>query len=53
MPVPTRSHLSDFRGAARMVVDAAEATTEVVEKMHRTIRLWPLAAIQFRQFRGL
>jgi hypothetical protein len=28
-----------------MVVDAAEATTEVVEKMHRTIRLWPLAAI--------
>ena len=41
MPVPTRSHLSDFRGAARMVVDAAEATTEVVEKMHRTIQVRP------------
>jgi pimeloyl-ACP methyl ester carboxylesterase len=41
MPVPTRSHLSDFRGAARMIVDAAEATTEVVEKMHRTIQVRP------------
>ncbi len=41
MPVPTRSHLSDFRGAARMVVEAAEATTEVVEKMHRTIQVKP------------
>ena len=41
MPVLTRSHLSDFRGAARMVVDAAEATTEVVEKMHRTIQVRP------------
>ncbi len=41
MPVPTRSHLSDFRGAARMIADAAEATTEVVEKMHRTIQVRP------------
>ena len=41
MPVPTRSHISDFRGAARMIVDAAEATTEVVEKMHRTIQVRP------------
>ena len=41
MSVPTRSHLSDFRGAARMVVDAATATTEVVEKMHRTIQVSP------------
>ena len=41
MPVPTRSHLSDFRGAARMIADAAEATTEVVEKMHRTIQVNP------------
>jgi len=36
-----RSHLSDFRGAARMAVDAAEAMTEVVEKMHRTIQVRP------------
>ena len=41
MPVPTRSHLSDFRGAARMLVDGAEATTDVVEKMHRTIQMRP------------
>jgi pimeloyl-ACP methyl ester carboxylesterase len=41
MAVPTRSHIADFRGAARMVVDAAEATTEVVEKMHRTIQVKP------------
>ena len=41
MPIPTRSHIADFRGAARMVVDAAEATTEVVEKMHRTIQVKP------------
>ncbi|MGB5626143.1 MAG: hypothetical protein WBM61_10455, partial [Woeseiaceae bacterium] len=41
MTVPNRSHLSDFRGAARMAVDAAEATTEVVEKMHRTIQVRP------------
>jgi pimeloyl-ACP methyl ester carboxylesterase len=41
MPVPTRSHIADIRGAARMVVDAADATTEVVEKMHRTIQMKP------------
>ena len=41
MPVPTRSQLSDLRGAARMIADAAEATTEVVEKMHRTIQVSP------------
>ena len=41
MPVLNRSHLSDFRGAARMAVDAAQATTEVVEKMHRTIQMRP------------
>jgi pimeloyl-ACP methyl ester carboxylesterase len=41
MAVPTRSHIADFRGAARMVVDAAEATTDVVEKMHRTIQVKP------------
>jgi pimeloyl-ACP methyl ester carboxylesterase len=41
MPVLNRSHVSDFRGAARMAVDAAAATTDVVEKMHRTIQLRP------------
>ena len=41
MSLPNRSQLSDFRGAARMVVDAAEATTDVVEKMHRTIQVTP------------
>jgi len=41
MPNPNRSHLSDICGAARMVVDAAEATTDVVEKMHRTIQVRP------------
>jgi len=41
MPILNRSQLSDLRGAARMTVDAAEATTEVVEKMHRTIQMRP------------
>jgi len=41
MPTSNRSHLSDLRGAARMVFDAAEATAEVVEKMHRTIQMRP------------
>ena len=38
MPNSNRSHL---RGAARMTFEAAEATAEVVEKMHRTIQLRP------------
>lgn len=41
MPIPNRSLLSDIRGATRMAFDAAEAVTEVVEKMHRTIQLRP------------
>ena len=41
MPNSNRSHLSDLRGAARMTFDAAEATAEVVEKMHRTIQMRP------------
>ena len=41
MPTSKRSHLSDLRGAARMTFDAAEATAEVVEKMHRTIQMRP------------
>ena len=41
MPTSNRSHLSDLRGAARMTFAAAEATAEVVEKMHRTIQMRP------------
>jgi len=41
MSTPNRTHLSDFRGVARMVFDGAEVTAEVVEKMHRTIQLRP------------
>lgn len=41
MPFLNRSQLSDVRGTARMVVDAADATTDVVEKMHRTIQMRP------------
>ena len=36
-----RTHLSYLRGATRLVFEAAEATTEVVEKMHRTIQEVP------------
>jgi len=41
MSTPSRSQISDLRGAARMVFDAAEATAEVVERMHRTIQMRP------------
>ena len=41
MPTSNRSQLSDLRGAARMIFDAAESTAEVVEKMHRTIQMRP------------
>jgi len=41
MPFLNRSQLSDVRGTARMAVDAAEATANVVEKMHRTIQMRP------------
>ena len=41
MSTSNRSNLSDLRGAARMTFDAAEATAEVVEKMHRTIQMRP------------
>lgn len=55
MPILNRSQLSDLRGAARMTVDAAEATTEVVEKMHRTIqtRPWPLGVSVSDRTRGI
>ena len=42
MPGPTRRHLSDLRGAARMAVDATAGVARIVERMHRTIQLRPL-----------
>ena len=42
MAGPTRIHLSDFRGAARMAFDATAGVAEIVEKMHRTIQVLPL-----------
>ncbi len=55
MPVPNRSQISDIRGAASMLVDGAMATTEVVEKMHRTIqaRPWPLGVSVTDRTRGM
>lgn len=55
MPVLNRSQISDVRGTARMVIDAAEATTAVVEKMHRTIqkRPGPLGAAVTERTRGI
>jgi len=41
MPGPTRTHLSDFRGAARMAFDATAGVAGIVEKMHRTIQVLP------------
>ena len=37
MPKKTRNHGDDLRGASRLVVEATQAVTEVVEAMHRTI----------------
>ena len=42
MPGPTRRHLADLRGAARIAVDATAGIAGIVEKMHRTIQLRPL-----------
>jgi len=41
MAGPTRTHLSDFRGAARMAFDATAGVARIVEKMHRTIQVLP------------
>ena len=41
MPGPTRTHLSDFRGAARMAFDATAGVAGIVERMHRTIQVLP------------
>jgi pimeloyl-ACP methyl ester carboxylesterase len=42
MAGPTRTHLSDLRGAARMAFDATAGIAGIVEKMHRTIQTVPL-----------
>ena len=42
MAAPTRTHLSDLRGATRMALDAAGGITDIVERMHRTIQVLPL-----------
>ena len=42
MPTPTRTHLSDLHGVARMAIDAATGVAHIVERMHRTIQLVPL-----------
>ena len=42
MATPTRIHLSDLRGAARMALDAGAGITDIVERMHRTIQVLPL-----------
>jgi len=38
---PSRTHLSDLRGAARMAFDATMGVTRIVENMHRTVQLAP------------
>ncbi len=42
MQTPTRTQVSDFRGAARLAFEATVGITDLVEKMHRTIQLTPL-----------
>ncbi len=37
MTKEARSHVDDLRGASRLVIEATEAVTGVVEAMHRTI----------------
>jgi pimeloyl-ACP methyl ester carboxylesterase len=41
MPAPTRTHVSDLRGATRLAIDAGIGITDIVERMHRTIQLRP------------
>lgn len=41
MTKPTRTHLSDLRGAARMAVDASTGIVDIVESMHRTVQRVP------------
>ena len=55
MPTPTRTHLADLRGVARMAVDATAGITDIVERMHRTIQLrpWPLGESTSQATRGI
>jgi len=55
MSILNRTHLADLRGAARMIADAAQATTDVVERMHRTIQMRPhaLGAAKSDRTRGI
>lgn len=41
MASPTRTHLSDLRGATRMAFDASEGIVDIVESMHRTVQRVP------------
>jgi pimeloyl-ACP methyl ester carboxylesterase len=41
MPILNRSQLSDLRGGMRIVVDAADGITGVVENVHRTLQSRP------------
>lgn len=41
MPGITRAHVSDARGAGRLIVDASTGVVDVVERMHRTIQRRP------------
>ena len=41
MPGPNRTHVTDLRGAAALMVDATSGVTRVVERMHRTIQRVP------------
>jgi pimeloyl-ACP methyl ester carboxylesterase len=41
MTKPTRTHLSDLRGAARMAFDASTGIVDIVESMHRTVQRVP------------
>ncbi|HMO45075.1 MAG TPA: hypothetical protein PKB14_03480 [Rubrivivax sp.] len=54
MPSIHRHHVSDLRGASRMVIDALAGTSGVVEQMHTTIaqRALRLAAAQRGRPRG-
>src|SRR5512142_18574 len=55
MPGPTRTHLSDLRGASRMAIDATAGIVDVVERMHSTIqrRPGPLVNPVFDPARGI
>jgi len=41
MNKPTRTHLTDLRGATRMAFDASVGVVDIVESMHRTVQRVP------------